>query len=946
VATLDARAETEAKTQSSKTVQTFDITIFQSQYNPENGEERSVTWREFKEELRTPVVRKKKDGPMFTPAKFSDKYRHNESVEEITMLALEFDHKLDLSLAKKVCAEGIPSSSAGHTTHSHKRTTDKNPKAEDRYRIFFPLKEPMRLSDFDSREDFDKAYKRLWKFMNVWFYNTADDDAAKLSQGLLLPAVASADAPYERFVYDKGGLLDWRLAVEWQMEIEEAEAERKQVEGEEKASGTKHGGLSVWDDYIRRADLDPFIQDLGAEPEKDSADGRQWHHPDSEHPGSVQELTTEDGVKLAHFRTHRFAGIPKGATLNALQLRTLKEYGRLRPSKEEWRKLARKLRDEGYGSAENNANGFRPSRFHVDETGVYVKKDEQDGEEGKGLWLCSPLYVRAWTRDENRENAGLRLEWLDRDGNARYWTMPRDLAVGDATAIQKELLNREFGSFAQWRGANAKFIEYLQTANPEKVVKNTSRIGWHNGAYILPDETIGASNGEETVLQSNVDGYRLKVEGTLEEWQENVARYCEGNSRLLFAASVAFAAPLLRPLNLEGGGFHFRSQSSKGKSTSGIIAGSIYGGGDPTLGFARTWRNTANALEATAEMHNDGLLILDELAMIDPKDAGNVAYMLSAGIGKGRMTSAVTMRRSSEWALMYISTGEISLAHHVATAGKKTRAGQEVRLIDLPADTGIYGVFENLHGFESGAKFSDALKQNAKTYYGAPLRAYLKELTGYDMSNVKIVFADEEKAFTDEAMKIAEETGQQVSGEVSRVASRFALVAFAGELASSFGITGWTKDAARDAALQMFKEWIANRGGTGNADEEKAVAQVRRFLAQHGSARFQHGRNDNRTIVNQAGFINEGEGEDENPLNRDEGEANTVDEGEREYCIFSAVFRDEVCAGEDPTMVVKALDKRGYLVKGTDGKAQAVRWAPSLKKSMRVYAVSNVIFEE
>ena len=647
--------------------------------------------------------------------------------------------------------------------------------------------------------------------------------------------------------------------------------------------------------------------------------GERWQRPDGDRPSAT--LFDDSGI-LYVFSSNAHPFKPD-MYYSPFAVLTYLEHGG------NFSACAKALYADGYGErAQGNGNGFRPSRFHVDETGVYVKKDEQDGEEGKGLWLCSPLYVRAWTRDENRENAGLRLEWLDRDGNVRYWTMPRDLAVGDATAIQKELLYREFGSFAQWRGANAKFIEYLQTANPEKVVRNTSRIGWHNGAYILPDETIGASNGEETVLQSNAEGYRLTVNGTLEEWQSNVARYCEGNSRLLFAASVAFAAPLLRPLGQEGGGFHFRGQSSKGKSTTTIVAGSIYGGGDSTLGYARTWSHTANALEATAEMHNDGLLILDELARCDAKDAGNVAYMLASGDGKGRLQSSIRMRKPFKWQLMFLSTGELSLHDHAATSGKKTRAGQEVRLCDLPADTGVYGVFENLHGFADGSKFAQALQRNARAYYGAPLRAYLTKLTQDDLNDIKRKYLEFERQFTEVATEAAKEMAQAVSGEVSRVASRFALVAFAGDLATAYGVTGWTKNAALQAAFDMFKEWIANRGGTGNADEEAAVSQVRRFLAEYGSTRFETNNPDHRIIGKRAGWIEEGE-----------------IEGENVFCIFPDTFCAEVCSGYDARMVAEALYKRGFLDKDADGKRSLRKREPDGTRH-RVYVIKSDIFAQ
>ncbi|WP_445501111.1 DUF927 domain-containing protein [Microvirga sp. G4-2] len=61
--------------------------------------------------------------------------------------------------------------------------------------------------------------------------------------------------------------------------------------------------------------------------------------------------------------------------------------------------------------------------------------------------------------------------------------------------------------------------------------------------------------------------------GSLKEWQDNVARYAVGNSRLGLALN-AFAAPLRYPTGSESGDFHFRGGSSTGKTTALVVAGS------------------------------------------------------------------------------------------------------------------------------------------------------------------------------------------------------------------------------------------------------------------------------------------------------------------------------------------------------------------------------------
>ncbi|EBV3757719.1 hypothetical protein GC796_18970, partial [Salmonella enterica] len=50
---------------------------------------------------------------------------------------------------------------------------------------------------------------------------------------------------------------------------------------------------------------------------------------------------------------------------------------------------------------------------------------------------------------------------------------------------------------------------------------------------------------------------------------------------------------------------------------------------------------------------------------------------------------------------------ELSLTEHAAKAGERTFAGMEVRMIQIPSDSGKFGVFEELHGFDSGKALAE-----------------------------------------------------------------------------------------------------------------------------------------------------------------------------------------------------------------------------------------------
>src|SRR5271166_263531 len=208
-----------------------------------------------------------------------------------------------------------------------------------------------------------------------------------------------------------------------------------------------------------------------------------------------------------------------------------------------------------------------------------------------------------------------------------------------------------------------------------------------------------ASMGERIILQTSAAiDHAYRQSGTFEGWQEHVARYAAGNSRLGLALATAFAAPLLYPTSSESGGFHFRGGSSTGKTTALIVAGSAWGGGG-VRGFIRTWRATSNGLEGVAALHCDALLCLDEMGQVDGREAGQIAYMLGNGCGKARANRDGFARPSAEWRSLFLSSGEVGLADKIAEDGRGRRAaaGQQVRIVDIAADAGAgLGLFENL----------------------------------------------------------------------------------------------------------------------------------------------------------------------------------------------------------------------------------------------------------
>ncbi|MGC2225293.1 MAG: DUF927 domain-containing protein [Methylocella sp.] len=91
-----------------------------------------------------------------------------------------------------------------------------------------------------------------------------------------------------------------------------------------------------------------------------------------------------------------------------------------------------------------------------------------------------------------------------------------------------------------------RLTAFLVAVRSPARVTATSRVGWHGSAFVLPDQCIGALHGEDLLLQgSGAIEHAFRERGTLEEWQNQIARYAVGNSRLGVALPAAFAAALV-----------------------------------------------------------------------------------------------------------------------------------------------------------------------------------------------------------------------------------------------------------------------------------------------------------------------------------------------------------------------------------------------------------------
>jgi uncharacterized protein (DUF927 family) len=147
-----------------------------------------------------------------------------------------------------------------------------------------------------------------------------------------------------------------------------------------------------------------------------------------------------------------------------------------------------------------NTCAYGGGRFELTERGVFFTGTDHEGNQKTPLWLCSPLWVIAKTRDSKSGEWGRLLEWFDDDDVRHQWAMPLELLEGDGTDVRRELARLGL-HIATGRSARDLLAAYIKVWPVDQRARCVERLGWHGAVYTMPSETIGDA-GELVVLQS------------------------------------------------------------------------------------------------------------------------------------------------------------------------------------------------------------------------------------------------------------------------------------------------------------------------------------------------------------------------------------------------------------------------------------------------------------
>lgn len=479
---------------------------------------------------------------------------------------------------------------------------------------------------------------------------------------------------------------------------------------------------------------------------------------------------------------------------------------------------------------EPDAEAELPEGYKLDKYGLWMDLGQHKGK----IYLCAPFKVLSLTRNESNQDWGKELEFRDHDGREHTLILSEAQLASEKGDWHSKLAESGLRVNPDSR-ARRCLRQFLFEMNPATRARKIDVIGWHNRQtiFVTPAWRIPQETPERIVLdQQEGQEHFFHQAGTLDQWQEHVAAPSAGNPLLVFGLAAAFAPVLLPLRHGMGGGFHFASGSSTGKSTTLRVAGSVWGGKGKT-GFCQSWNATAAGVEGVGRNHNHCLLCLDELKELpNADDAGRLAYNLAHGISKTKGTLQNRTKTSPPFELVFLSTGEFGFLELIERSHGRAFGGQEVRIVEVPADRGRYGSFDDLHKMKDPAAFAQILNENATTYYGTAAPAFITKYLEVGADRVRLDLVRLMGEFT------RNHTPKSAAPEVARIIERFAFVAAAGVLAARWDVLPFEPQEVVNQTVTCLRNWLRVRGTVGSRDQQAALDHLREYFNSWRYTRF------------------------------------------------------------------------------------------------------------
>jgi putative DNA primase/helicase len=575
------------------------------------------------------------------------------------------------------------------------------------------------------------------------------------------------------------------------------------------------------------------------------------------------------------------------------------------------------LPDDKFGQ-ENGSIGARVALSSVTTDSICVG----------GRWACDLFTVFGFGIDPRTGGETLVLKTLDSMGVVRTITLPRGVIAGNDAPFASYCADRGFRVSTE--KIARRDLQALLGALKGPRITLTEKTGWvrDTTSFVMPSGKVIGDTSRRVIFTADKSetANAVSMSGDYDTCKRIISKTTSGNSRLELALCAGLCSPLM-PYTSDPRcvTFSIYGESSLGKTTSGFVFGSVWG----DARYARSWKASESALMAHASEHSGLGLSLDEIQHCPTPD---VAYTLSEGEEKARLTSDSKQRLRRKWQCLIWSTGEKRLDDIVAenwkTKDSGTQSGREARFFDIPvtASGSIRGIVESLNGFVKSEALVEAVSDLAREHYGHAGPEFVQKIAHFVKEHGKETLKSKVATAANNILE-AFNLSDEANPLVKRVAKSFAQVGAAGVIAAEFGVIDNKPDDLVDGVVKCFNDWLAVRGSQFFTQADiKPIVALRDFIQERKHQFLNPDRSDHYNGQGVVGY-------------------SKVIGGRPCYLLTNKSWDAAQKLGKCSDLA-KSLDERGLLVKPKDGKRKVqirVNGGSGGSVQDRFYAVSTDI---
>ncbi|WP_131114261.1 DUF927 domain-containing protein [Lichenihabitans psoromatis] len=394
------------------------------------------------------------------------------------------------------------------------------------------------------------------------------------------------------------------------------------------------------------------------------------------------------------------------------------------------------------------------------------------------------------------------------------------------------------GQLPRDREAASTIVETASAKSPREHWLFVRNDGWQPNftAFSHRGQIFGSAAKPQLILKpplsNNTRKFALSQAGTPEGWQQvmHIAHY---STRLRLALCAAFAAPLLRVVDLQSFSIVLAGKSKAGKSTALLAAGSVIGIG--LEGGLPNFNATPSALQETAAEFVDRVLPVNEIGLVSGprKDAYQILRPLTYRYSEGRDTARHSKSAYGtdgaplEWRGIMLVSSENTFEALAELAAEKRDEGEYARAFDVPAlhsgNTTIFDSFPRglpIEGREQWAREKLVeLRRICANHHGHAFDTYVAFLVA-NRATLRRKVEFHMQMFMD-SMR-----GRQLSGALQHAARNFAILYAGAAMADKAGVgSRWTAESTLVALTRCFDDGLREISNMQSV-EERARAKL------------------------------------------------------------------------------------------------------------------------